>query len=222
MIKKEFKTGTFYNADCFSIFPVLNKIPKMILTDIPYGEVNRKSSGLRNLNKGKADEVCFELKKLIDEFSKNVSETVYCFCGIDQISEITIELKKNKFSTRLGQWEKSNPSPMNGNRIWLSGSEFCVFGRKAKSTFNRHCEKPIWKYPVGQNKIHDTQKPIKLFEYLIQSSSDKEDLILDPFAGSGTTAIAAINTNRRWICIERDPEYFEKACARIEAAEVLL
>jgi len=63
--------------------------------------------------------------------------------------------------------------------------------------------------------IHPTAKPIPLFEYLIKTYTNESDLVLDNTAGSGTTAIAAINTNRRWVCIERDKEYYDKAMARV-------
>lgn len=63
---------------------------------------------------------------------------------------------------------------------------------------------------------HPTQKPVALFEYLIKTYTNERDLVLDGFAGSGTTAIACLNTNRRFICIEKESEYFEKAKKRIE------
>lgn len=62
---------------------------------------------------------------------------------------------------------------------------------------------------------HPTQKPVALFEYLIRTYTDEGMTVLDNCAGSGTTAIAAERSNRRWICIERDPEYFTKACERV-------
>lgn len=64
--------------------------------------------------------------------------------------------------------------------------------------------------------IHPTQKPVKLFEYLIKTYTNENDLVLDCCAGSGTTAIACINTNRRYICIEKDEKYFEMIKERIE------
>lgn len=66
-----------------------------------------------------------------------------------------------------------------------------------------------------RNRIHPTQKPVELFEYLIKTYSNEGDLILDNTAGSGTTAVACKNLNRRWVCIEKDPDYYEKALARL-------
>lgn len=63
--------------------------------------------------------------------------------------------------------------------------------------------------------LHPTQKPVALFEYLIRTYTEEGMVVLDNCAGSGTTAIAAERTKRRWVCIERDPEYFAKACDRV-------
>jgi site-specific DNA-methyltransferase (adenine-specific) len=69
----------------------------------------------------------------------------------------------------------------------------------------------------GRYKIkHPSKKPIELFQYLIRTYTSEGDTVFDGFAGSGTTAIAAMNTNRKWICIEKDPKYFQTASTRIE------
>jgi len=65
------------------------------------------------------------------------------------------------------------------------------------------------------NRIHPTQKPVALFEYLIHTYTNPGEVVLDNTAGSGTTAIAAENAERRWICIERDEDYATKAMERI-------
>jgi len=70
--------------------------------------------------------------------------------------------------------------------------------------------------------LHPTQKPPKLFEYLIRTYSKTNDLVFDGFAGSGTTAIAAINCDRNFICIEKEQKYFEIAKKRIEAIQAQL
>lgn len=67
----------------------------------------------------------------------------------------------------------------------------------------------------GRLDVHPTQKPVKLFEYLIRTYTDKGDTVLDNAAGSCTTAIAASNTNRNWICIEQEEKYCELGRARI-------
>lgn len=68
---------------------------------------------------------------------------------------------------------------------------------------------------ISERGDHPTQKPVALFEYLIRTYTDEAMTILDNCAGSGTTAIAAERSNRRWICIERDSKYFAKAVERV-------
>ena len=124
---------TIINDDCFNVFESIksNSIP-LVVTDIPYGKVNRKSNGLRNLNKGEADIVNFDIKELVDKLCFICSGSIYIFCGTEQVSEIRKYMVENGMSTRLCIWEKSNPSPMNGEYIWLSGIECCVFGKKKR------------------------------------------------------------------------------------------
>lgn len=211
----------FLVGDCFDHMAALpSGSVDMVLTDVPYNEVNRKSGGLRNLDKGVADSAVFSLSQLADELSRLCTGSVYVFCGFRQSSALCDALERVGFSVRVGAWHKTNPSPMNGTKMWLSGLELCVFGRKPKAVFNEHCQSALWSCASQRSKIHATQKPVKLFQRLIEASSNVGDTVLDPFAGSGTTAIAAMRSKRDWICIERDPEYAAKAQARI-AAEML-
>lgn len=204
------------NTDCMKFLAERErKSVDLVLTDIPYGEVNRKSNGLRNLDKGKADIVTFDLTDLVDELCRVTKGSIYIFCGTEQVSEIRRRMVENKMSTRLCIWEKSNPSPMNGDKIWLSGIECCVYGKFPKATFNEHCKNTVFKFPCGRNKIHPTQKPIELFERFILASSNEGDIVLDPFMGSGTTGVACKNHNREFIGVEKDEKYFELAKERI-------
>lgn len=66
-------------------------------------------------------------------------------------------------------------------------------------------------------RLHPTQKPVALFEYLIKTYTNPQDTVLDNCSGSGTTAIACINTNRNYICIEKDEIYFNQSVARVDA-----
>jgi DNA modification methylase len=204
------------NADCIEAMSKLSdKSIDLVVTDIPYGEVNRKSAGLRNLDKDKADVVNFNLPDLVDELCRLTKGSIYIFCGINQVSTIRETMTKNKMSTRLCIWEKTNPSPMNGDKIWLSGVEACVFGKFPKATFNEHCKNTVFKYPCGRNKIHPTQKPEELIERLVLASSNVGDLVLDPFSGSGTTAVVCKKNSRNFIGFELDKEYYDKAVDRI-------
>src|SRR5690606_23997350 len=154
-----------------------------------------------------------------DEFSRICKGSIYAFCGTEQISVLVEHFRRLGMTTRVGAWEKTNPSPMNGSRLWVSGLEFCVFARKPKATFNEHCKKALWQAPSGRSKVHPTQKPVALMERLILASTNPGDTVLDNCMGSGTTGVAAVTLSRKFIGIELDPEYFATAEKRISAAK---
>ena len=114
----------------------------LVLTDIPYGEVNRNSNGLRKLDKEKADILTFDLQLFLDELYRVCRGTIIVFCGQGQFSNIQVyfdeKQKKNKGTVRQLVWRKTNPSPMNGQHIYLSGIENAVWFKKRGGVFNAH------------------------------------------------------------------------------------
>ena len=107
--------------------------------------------------------------------------------GFKDFAELKVidEQFKNEFASTFNLWE----------------------GKKYKSN--------ILKYKKDYNGYHPTQKPILLLEDLIKTFSNENDLVVDLTMGSGTTAIACLNTNRNYICIEKEPKYYEIAQNRI-------
>lgn len=105
--------------------------------------------------------------------------------------------------------------------MWLSGIECCVFGRKKGATFNEHCKNSVWRFPNGRSKIHKTEKPIKLFKYLVEVSSKEGDIVLDACVGSGTTAVACQQTGRKFIGIEISEDYCKIARERLAQKSLL-
>ena len=210
------------HGDCLDLMEMLPTASvDMILCDLPYGEVSQKSSGLRLLDRGTADRCDIDLTAMVMQFDRLCTGSIYAFCGTEQISDLVRSFRKIGLTTRVGAWEKTNPSPMNGSRLWVSGLEFCVFARKAGATFNEHCKKALWQAPSGRSKIHPTQKPVSLMERLILASSNPGQVVMDNTMGSGTTGVAALKANRRFIGIERDECYFAIAQNRIEEAWML-
>ena len=206
-------------ADCLDAMRALpDASVDMVLCDLPYGEVSQKSSGLRLLDRGTADRCDLDLPVTAAQLNRVCNGTIYAFCGTEQISPLVQLFKAFGMTTRVGVWEKTNPSPMNGTRLWISGLEFCVFARKANATFNEHCKKALWQAPSGRSKVHPTQKPTALMERLILASTNPGDTVLDNTMGSGTTGVACENTGRRFIGIERDPTYFDVAVCRVSDA----
>lgn len=218
-----YKLNEIYQGDCIELLKeVEDKSVDLVLTDIPYDEVNRDSNGLRNLDMGCADVVNFTLDDLMKPLLRVCKGSMYIFCGIKQVSELRQILIDNNYSTRLLIWEKTNPSPMNGDNIWLSGIECCIYGKLSGATFNEHCKNTILRYPLCADfgRFHTTQKPLSMFKYLIKVSSNPGDLVLDPFSGSGTTAVAAQEMGRNYICFEKDEEYFQKSVERLKQSKL--
>ncbi len=205
---------------CGNCLDVMKYVPDgsidMILTDIPYGVVNRDDHGLRSLDKGIADYETFTLDEFIPELIRVCRGSIYIFCASEQISPALTLLKDGGLSIRSCIWAKTNPSPMNGQHIWLSGIEHCAYGKQRGGTFNEHCKNGVWSFPAGSRQHHPTGKNLKLFEYLINASSNPGDIILDPCLGSGTTAIACIRTDRHYIGVELNEEYCSIARERIK------
>ena len=209
-------------GDCLEL---MKDIPKqrMLLTDIPYEEVNRKDNGLRNLNKEKADIKTFEIKDFLN-IIYDKADIFIIFCGQNQISEIfnyfNEKQKKGKGTVRQLVWCKSNPSPMNGEYVYLSGTENAVwFKKKGTGKMNCKCKKNYFVHSTGSSKFHPTEKNHKLLEELILDNTNENDTIIDCCMGSGSTGIVAIKNNRKFIGIELDENYFKIAKERIEKVE---
>lgn len=209
------------HGDCLN---VLKNIPKdkvdLTLTDIPYGEVNRNDNGLRKLDKANADIETFDLQEFLKEVYRVTKGTIIIFCGKEQLSEIhkffSDEQKKGKGTVRQLIWKKTNPSPMNGQHIYLSGIENAVWFKKRGGTFNAHCKNTVFEYPCGRSKLHPTEKNHDLLKELILDNSNEGDLVLDPCMGSGSHLLVAGNLGRNCIGIELNEEYFEIAKNRVE------
>jgi site-specific DNA-methyltransferase (adenine-specific) len=208
---------TIYHGDCREILPLE---ADLLLTDPPYGEVNRASGGLRSLDKGVADTKTLENDELAALLVEVPATSVYIWCGTEQVSDLRRVFVDAGFTTRLAIWEKSNPSPMNGEHLWLSGLEACVFARRSGAAFNEHCRNPIWRGSSAPANEHTTPKPLWLMKRLVAASSDPGQTVLDPFMGSGTTLRAAKDLGRKAIGIELEERYCENAAERC-AQEVL-
>ena len=97
--------------------------------------------------------------------------------------------------------------------------EDSVHGKQETKKYKMHGKnypRDILKYKCQQGKLHPTQKPVELCEYLIKTYTKENETVLDNCAGSGTTAIACLNANRHWICIEKEEKYCEISKNRIE------
>lgn len=209
------------NIDCMQYMKQMeNNSVQFTLTDIPYCEVNRKDNGLRSLDKGKADIKTFELIPFLEQVYRITKGTICIFCGMEQFSVIFNWFNKNHSkdgTVRQIVWTKSNPSPMNGDYIYLSATENAVWFKKRGSTFNAHCKKNVFNYPCGKHIVHPTQKNLDLFKELIVDNTVKGDLVFDPCSGGGTTAIACQELQRQFIGCELDKDFYTKSLEYIKS-----
>ena len=217
------KKFELWHGDCLEL---MKNIPDgsvdLVLTDIPYGEVNRNDNGLRNLNKENADIETFNLQEFLREIYRVAKGTIIVFCGQHQFSEIKNFFQekqdKSKGTVRQLVWRKTNPSPMNGQHIYLSGIENAVWFKKRGGVFNANCKNTVFDYPCGRSKLHPTEKNHDLLKELILDNSNEGDIVFDPCMGSGSHGLVAVENNRHFIGIELDEGYFNIAKKRIEEA----
>ena len=133
-------------------------------------------------------------------------------------------------------WEKPNPAPNLSCRYFTHSTELLIWAgksEKSKHTFNYDLMreenggkqmKSVWTFTSPKNSEktfgkHPTQKPLDLLNRIIKASTNEGDVVLDPFLGSGTTAVSCVLNNRKYIGIEKEREYFELAKKRVEDAE---
>ena len=159
--------------------------------------------------------------ELLDQFIKQYYQklkkggTLIIFFDIWKITLLKDLLEKHKFKQiRFIEWIKTNPQPINSKVNYLTNCrEIALIGVKGgKPTFNSSYDNGIYNFPLqgGKNRFHPTQKSLALFEKLIEKHSNENDLIMDTFLGSGTTAIAARNTKRNFVGCEVSAEYCDK------------
>lgn len=148
--------------------------------------------------------------------------TLIIFYDIWKSNELKELSSKFKFKQpRVCSWVKTNPVPINSKVNYLSNSTeyFFTFVKNGKPTFNSEYDNGIYKFPIchGKERLeHPTQKPLLLIESLILKHSNVGDVILDTFAGTFTTAVAASKLNRNWICIEKELKYVEMGKKRLQ------
>lgn len=187
------------------------------LTDIPYNAVNRADNGLRNLDKGKADILTFDLDEFLKSVYRITKNSICIFCGKEQFSTVYKFFADKKGTVRPIIWQKSNPSPMNGEYIYLSGVELAVWFKKSGAkVFNARCKNTVFKHPNGRVKLHPTEKNHELLKELILDNTNENDIVFDPCMGSGSHLLVAYQNNRQAIGVELDKQYFDIAAERLE------
>lgn len=216
-----------YNDDCMEI---IKNIPDnsidLVVTDPPYkvisgGKPHKKGqpSGMLSKNDGKI----FEYNDIkpdvwIPEIYRILKEGTHCYIMTNTINlENYLKIcRESGFKLHnVLSWHKNNCTP---SRWYMKNGEFTLFLRKGKAkTINNVGSKMIHEFDnIIGIKTHPTEKPVELMNFYITNSSGLNDIVFDPFMGTGSTGIAAIKSNRKFIGIEIDKEYYDVANKRIE------
>jgi DNA modification methylase len=222
-------------GDCFeNLDKIEDNSIDLILTDPPY-EISKKSYFMKSKDErynkisidfGDWDKEKLDLDTLFSHYKRILKSggSLIIFYDIWKCNELKNLALKYKFKqNRICQWVKNNPTPINSNKNYLSNAIefFFTFTKDGKPTFNSEYDNGVYNYALcgGRNRTkHPTQKPTPLFRAIIEKHSNPGDLILDTFGGSGTTAVAAIETDRRYIIIEKEEEYYDIINLRINQA----
>lgn len=216
------KNGVFLLGDCLELMKdIPNNSIDMVLTDPPYKMTPTGNSVRPNYMPnghiiGKQTPIIRDWMQII--FDKLKQEThFYTFVNLNEIQDYLNVASDIGF--KLHNIIIMNKDTHMPNRWYMKYNEIILFFRKGKAkAINDKGSKDFFqvKMPTLKNgKIHPTEKPLDIIEKLVFNSSKEGQVVLDPFSGSGTTAIAAEKLNRKWICIEKDETYYNKAIERI-------
>lgn len=233
------KKFEIFNADAYQkINDLINMGIKVdhIITDPPYNiSQNNNFHTMKNprigIDFGTWDRGSFDLYSWIPLYAKllKVNSSMIIFCSYRFISYIIDVIESDSTNMIVKDvlvWQKSNPMPRNVNRRYVQDMEFAIWAVKKKSkwVFNKPNEQPYlracFKSPLVSGKEkqgHPTQKSLRLMEDIISIHTNSNELILDPFMGSGTTGVACLKCGRRFLGIELEKDYFGIAKERLES-----
>lgn len=218
-------------GDCLDL---LKKLPDdsvdLIVTDPPYEFAAHRGGGAFGSKKREYHNQLEDSDitngfdtKILDELTRVMKKVnIYIWCNKEQI-KMYLDYFKD-YNMDLLVLCKTNPVPTCNNK-YLSDIEYLLFFReKGVKVFGEYATKHKY-YVMPTNKAdkkkynHPTVKPLEIIENLIINSSEENQIVLDPFMGSGTTGEASIKLNRNFIGIEIDKTYFNTAKERIERIE---
>ena len=194
----------------------------MVMADPPYG-ISYQSGRRADKNQWK-DKISNDEKPYVLWLNHaykllQVSGRLICFTRWDVEHVFRTRIREEKFNIKSQViWDKIAHSMGDLKCAFASRHEGIIYATKGKYVFKRKRPVSVLKYMrVSPAKLnHPNQKPLKLIEYLIETLTDEGDTVLDPFMGSGTTGVACVNLNRKFIGIELDEFYFDDAAIRID------
>ena len=221
MYKLENIINTIINDDCLKVLKDLpDRCIDLVLTDPPYG-VNYEGGATNDVKREKLanDETADLYQKIYPEIYRVLKDdgSAYVFFSSGREKEVFPIPLFEQYEVLI--WWKSNASFGAANARYHQDYEPFLYMRKNTGSKWRGgtTERKVWYMKRNaSNDFHPTEKPVDIIQRMILNSSDENDLILDPFLGSGTTAVACKKLNRRFIGIEISPDYCKIAEDRLK------
>jgi len=233
------ETNKIYQGDCIE---ELKKLPDesadLIIADFPYNisnygnSITKVGSKFKKADFGEWDkfdleEYCLWVVKVMKEFERVLKPKHQAYCWFDNhfTGHYTYLIEKETGLTQKCPivCYKRNPIPQMRKKNFRSSFDMCVLFTKDK---DKKCEpfnfleqsemKNVQEYNLKKLTEHPTEKNLELVKRFIKISSNKGDLVIDCFAGSGTTAVACLGLERKFILIEKDDKYFKMCEDRIK------
>jgi site-specific DNA-methyltransferase (adenine-specific) len=219
MRKEVIGDATLYLGDCRQVMSDFGNVD-VVLTDPPYGD--KTHDGARTGTFDGAEKLVHFASITDEEFEsiafalvQKARRWVVMTCEWRHAAR----LEHTGTVVRLGVWVKPNPTPQfTGDRPAMGWEAVLIMHREGKKRWNGGGHAAVWHIPKVSGN-HPTEKPLRLINDWIAKFSDKGETVLDPFMGSGTTGVSAVQLGRKFIGIEIDPKYFSVACQRIENAQ---
>lgn len=219
---------TLYNEDCTE---VLKQYPDssfdLVVTDPPYktitGGDNNGANSVRPAGMLSGNRRLFSYQNTIKfsewlpEVYRVLKEGTHCYIFTNSLNMKDLLIESENVGFKLHNilvWEKNNCTP---SQFYMKNCEYVLFLRKGKAKWinNIGSSKTVHHFDNVRHKEHPTEKPVDLLKFYIANSSHEGDVVLDPFMGCGSTGIACNELNRRFVGIEIDKEYYDKACKKL-------
>lgn len=227
--KEQIGDCTLYLGDAMNILPTIYGAI-LTVSDIPYalttGGVSKSSKTMSGIfaahnyaNDGQLIMATVPFPEMMQAIYNFMSTDGDCYvmCNDKNVNPVLNAAFDAGFKQHnILSWDKITPTP---NRWYMKHIEFTLYLWKGRArTINFPESKQGLRAGERNETIHPTEKPVSLMYEYIRNSSNRGELVADPFMGSGTTGVACAKLGRRFIGIELDEDYFNIACERIQAA----
>lgn len=225
--------ATLYCGDALEIAPTLGRVDH-IICDPPYESIMHASKdGMKGLVRPDGShhwkrlgfEPIDKIRGDVVALGGNVDGWFIAFCTAEGVGRWADEINASPMKyKRACVWVKPDATPqMNGQGPAMGAEMFvCAWAGKGHARWNAGGKRGVYTHCINgsdRQGEHPTEKPRRLMSEIVADFTKPDEVILDPFAGSGTTGVAAVQLGRNFIGIEKDPRWFNLACQRIEDAQ---